>query len=181
MPAPRRADSGVALVTALWNADGTGFGDPHVATAAIADAVTFLSNSWNDRASFLSPQNVGAGSQRDASTTWYRLAVLSGKGPSFPRPAAGTPPQDFGTDGGVHNFLRFVERWSGDTLNFRGAIASFFFNRQGVGTYKCCTNVYSPPARAFAFDVEFLDPALLPPQTPMFRDLNTTGFRQVIQ
>ena len=161
-----------------WNANAAGFGDPHVATAVIADAVTFLSNSWNDVSSFTSPQNPAG---RRASTTWYRLAVLSGKGPAFPRPSAGGPPQDFGTDGGVHNFLRYVERWSGRTLNFRGAIASFYFNRQGMGTYKCCRNVYGPPARAFEFDVEFLNPNLLPPQTPMFRDINTTGFRQVIR
>jgi hypothetical protein len=37
--------------------------------------------------------------------------------------------------------------------------------------------VYSPPTRGYSFDVEFLDPALLPPKTPMFRDINTTGMR----
>ena len=163
-----------------WNANG-GFGDPHVATAVIADSVTFLSNGWNDYTSFRRPNRVNGANARVAQTTWYRVAVLGGKGPSFPRPTAGGPPQDFGTDGGVHNFLRMVERWSGKTLNYRGSMASFYFNRQGIGTYKCCSNVYTPPTRAFVFDTDFLDPALLPPFTPMFRDINTTGFSQVIR
>jgi hypothetical protein len=58
-------------------------------------------------------------------------------------------------------------------------MASFYFNRQAAGTYKCCTNVYTPPTRAYSFDVEFLDPSLLPPKTPMFRDVNATGFFQI--
>jgi len=155
-----------------------GFGDPHVATAIMADALTLLSNSWNDRSSFLTPEDpVG----RSATDTWYRLAVISGKGLSFPRPTAWASGQDFGTDGGAHNFLRYLEDWGGRTLNYRGAIASFYYNRQAVGTYKCCTNVYKPPTRGYNFDVDFLTPALLPPRTPMFRDVNTTGFTQITQ
>ena len=157
---------------------GAGFADGNAASSIAADAVTFLSNSWNDRNSLSSPNNPTG---RAASTTWYRVAVLSGKGRSFPRPAAGGPPQDFGTDGGVHNFLRYLESWTGDTLHYMGAIASFYYNRQAVGTYKCCNNVYDPPTRAYTFDLEFLEPELLPPLTPMFRDVNTTGFTQVIQ
>jgi hypothetical protein len=149
----------------------------NAATSIAADAVTLLSNSWNDRSSLAWPNDPTG---RPASTTWYRVAVLSGKGRSFPRPAAGGPPQDFGTDGGVHNFLRYLESWSGDTLNYMGALASFYYNRQAVGTYKCCTNVYDPPTRAYTFDLNFLEPELLPPLTPMFRDVNTTGFTQVI-
>ena len=71
--------------------------------------------------------------------------------------------------GGTHNFLRYLERWSGRTLTYRGSMITFYFNRQAVGTYKCCRNVYSPPTRAYVFDTDFLDPNLLPPLTPMFR------------
>ena len=38
--------------------------------------------------------------------------------------------------------------------------------------------VYSVPVRAYSFDTDFLDPSLLPPLTPVFRDLNTLGFSQ---
>jgi hypothetical protein len=172
------ASENPVYVQGNYNADATGFGNPHVAAAIIADAVTLLSNAWNDNTSFTSP-NDPAG--RPAVETWYRMAIIAGKGVTFPRPDNGNPPLDFGTDGGVHNFLRYLENWSDRRLNFRGALASFYFNRQAVGTYKCCQNVYSPPTRVYAFDTDFLLPNLLPPHTPMFRDVNTTGFTQVIR
>ena len=116
---------------------------------------------------------------RNASTTWYRLAIIGGKGLSFPRITGA--PADFGTDGGAHNFLRYLEDWGGQTLNYRGAIASMFTSRQAVGTYKCCSDVYTPPTRGYNFDTDFLTPALLPPRTPMFRDVNITGFAQIVR
>ena len=102
------------------------------------------------------------------------MAIVAGKGRAFPRPS--DTPNDFGTDGGTHNFLRMIERWSSRTLNYRGAMITFYDNRQAIGLYKCCSDVYGPPARAFAFDVDFLDPNQLPPATPMFRDINVLGF-----
>ncbi len=158
-----------------WNASGS-FVGAHVATSVIADAVTLLSNNWNDHRSFLYPHNPGL---RPGTETWYRLAIIAGKGPSFQRPTAGSPYQDFGTDGGVHNFLRLLEDWNG-TIHYRGSLATFYFNRQAVGTFKCCTNVYNPSTRDYQFDLDFLTPALLPPRTPMFRDVNAIGFTQVL-
>ena len=160
-----------------FNANAAGFGNPHVGASVIADTITLLSSSWNDLQSFLNPYVV---TNRNAVTTWYRVALVSGKGMSFQKPAVGAPPNDFGTDGGVHNFLRYLEDWNGQTLNYRGSIVSFYYNRQAVGTYKCCTTVYSPPTRGYNFDIDFLTPTLLPPRTPMFRDVNVTGFTQLI-
>ena len=161
-----------------YNANNT-FSGAHVACSLIADSVTFLSNSWSDAKSFTYPHSLsGGGAGRTASTTWYRTALIAGKGLPFPQP--GSTPQDFGTDGGVHNFLRLLENWGGQTLNYRGSMISLYINRQAVGLYKCCTNVYSPPTRGYNFDVEFLQPSLLPPRTPMFRDVNITGFTRLI-
>jgi hypothetical protein len=176
MPGLTVASENPVYIEGNWNANDAGFGNPHAATAVLADAVTLLSQDWNDWASLVNPHDPG---DRQAETTWYRVAIISGKGRSFPQPA-GTA-QDFGTDGGAHNFLRYIEDWGGEQLNYRGSIASMFFSRQAVGTYKCCTTVYSPPTRGYVFDVEFLQPALLPPRTPMFRDVNVTGFAQVIR
>jgi len=162
------------------NSAGGGFNDPHVASAVLADAFTFLSNSWNDVNSFSSPYDPGSRSANlnGVTNAWYRVAVLAGKGPGFPW-ITGTN-NDFGSDGGVHNFLRYIESWGGETLNYRGSIVSMFYNRQAVSVYKCCTTVYSPPTRGYNFDTEFLDPSKLPPRTPMFRDINTTGFTQIM-
>jgi hypothetical protein len=164
------------------NSAGGGFNDPNVGASVNADAVTLLSKNFNDVNTFAFPyafSSVTSGSPvRNATTTYYRTAILSGKGLSFPQPA-GTG-QDFGTDGGVHNFLRYIENWSGQTLNYRGSIISMYANRQAIGAFKCCTTVYSPPSRGYNFDTEFLTPSLLPPRTPLFRDINTTGFSQLL-
>ena len=90
---------------------GVGFGNTpavdHVSAAVIADAVTFLSNAWNDIRSFDLAFDV---TRRQASTTWYRLAIIAGKGLNFPRPTNNAGDHtDFGTDGGAHNFIRYVE------------------------------------------------------------------------
>jgi hypothetical protein len=170
-----------------YNEDNNNFDDStdnHVAAAVIADAVTLLSNNWTDIRSFNCPHTMsdpcnGTRAGRKASTTWYRVAIIAGKGKSFDHPGGGRY-KDFGTDGGVHNFLRFLENWGGQNLNYRGSIVSLYYNRQATGTYKCgddgYNNVYSPPTRGYKFDDEFLDPKRLPPETPMFKDINITGF-----
>jgi hypothetical protein len=85
----------------------------------------------------------------------------------------------FGTDGGVHNFLRFLEDWTGQTLNYGGSMVSLFYSTYNTGTFKCCNDaVYHPPNRNYQFDTDFQDPAKLPPGTPMFRDINNLSFRQ---
>jgi hypothetical protein len=199
---PGAVPCGLAIATEnpayIWgdfnaNSAGGGFGDPNVAVSVNADAVTFLSNGFNDVNTFAFPYaNAGGTIVRIATNTgnnaYYRTAIMAGKGVSFPQPT-GTA-ADFGTDGGVHNFLRYIENWGGGTvagvtvpgqaLNYRGSIISMYYNRQAVGLYKCCTTVYSPPSRGYAFDTEFLTPSLLPPRTPLFRDVNTTGFTQLL-
>ncbi len=169
------------------NSGGGGFNDPNVAVSVSADAVTLLSANFNDVNSFAFPFLYPYTSTtcppscnvRNAVTTFYRTAIMAGKGLSFPQPFT-TDPQDFGTDGGVHNFLRYIENWGGQTLNYRGSIISMYYNRQATGAFKCCTTVYSPPTRGYDFDTEFLTPSLLPPRTPLFRDVNTTGFTQLL-
>ena len=154
--------------------DGT-WGGVSVAAAIEGDAVTFLSNNWNDVNSFAFPYNVN---NRTAKPTAYRAAIISGKGIPFPSIAGQA--QDFGTDGGVHNFLRFLENW-GVVCHYRGSMVSFYYNRQGIGTYKG-TSVYNPPSpRDYSFDTNFsLAPACLPPRTPSLRSVNTIGFSQEI-
>jgi hypothetical protein len=106
--------------------------------------------------------------------------MIAGKSIAFPKPgwaAAG----DWGTDGGVHNFMRMLEDWGGQTISYRGAMISLYTARQMIGIYKANSNVYAPGTRAFAFDTNFLQPTLLPPGTPMFRDVNTLRFRQILR
>jgi hypothetical protein len=157
------------------NFGGNGWSDAHVATSIVADAVTLLSNNWNDVNSFSMPYSFA---NRGASPTWYRAAIVAGRGISFSQPAGSAT--DFGTDGGVDNFLRYVENWGGQNLHYRGSMISLYYNRQAIGVFKCCNTLYRPPTRDYSFDVEFLQPQLLPPRTPLFRDVNTTGFTQLL-
>jgi hypothetical protein len=164
------------------NSAGNGFADPSVAASVAADAFTLLSDDWNDVNTFNSPFNAN-GRTSNTANVYYRLGVVAGKGISFPIPGwdstAVDGSQDFGTDGGVHNFLRYLEKWNGQ-LNYSGSIVSLYYNRQAVGLFNSGGNNYSPPKRGYSFDTNFLNPLLLPPRTPMFRDVNTTGFTQLL-
>ncbi|MGA7921895.1 MAG: pilus assembly PilX N-terminal domain-containing protein [Candidatus Acidiferrales bacterium] len=155
-------------------ADGSWSGSS-VAASVVGDTVTLLSDNWNDVNTFMFPYNLGG---RTAVQTAYRVALIAGKGIPFPQPAG--QPNDFGTDGGVHNFLRFLENWP-VSCYYQGSLVSFYYNRQGVGTYKTGNYVYSPPDRHYSFDTNFtLGPAYLPPNTPQLRSVDTTGFSQEI-
>jgi hypothetical protein len=154
-------------------------GSDHASAAVIADTVTLLSNSWSDLNSFANPTVVN---NRNAGTTWYRVAIASGKNKNFPLPTwAGSPgvPADYGTDGGVHNFLRFLEDWGGQTANYKGSMASLYYSQYATGVFKCCGTVYNAPTRNYAFDLDFTDINRMPPGTPTFRDVVNLGFQQV--
>src|SRR5262249_25388330 len=60
-----------------YNATTDPSAEPNVPAAILADAVTLLSNNWTDAQSFKAPNNP---TQRPATTTGYRFAVLAGKG-----------------------------------------------------------------------------------------------------
>ena len=166
------------------NIGGAGWGSTEVASSVAADAVTLLSDQWNDVNSFSGPYCISGANgcivTRNGNTSWYRTAIVAGGTLAFPQPNYGGVPRDYGTDGGVHNFLRYIEAWGG-TLNYQGSIIDLYTSRQANGTFKCCTTVYSPPTRGYNFDTNFLNPTLLPPRTPLFRDVNTTGWTRVMQ
>jgi hypothetical protein len=156
--------------------------ETHIACAIIADAITLLSNSWNDIHSF-NAANTTSG--KPPSSTSYRFASVTGKTISFTQPTSWgspNPETNFGMDGGAHNLLRQLEGWSqSETIDYRGSIVSFYTSRQAVGIFKCCLDTYTPPARVYNFDTDFLLPDRLPPGTPMFRDVNTLTFRQLLR
>jgi len=174
----------------------------HVPASVMGDALTLLSNNWTpgaqsgytsgDASSFASPTwqsgHTGCGlnpgpNQRCATTTYYRMAVMAGKTIPFTAYNGTTAQlawgvQDTGTDGGVHNFLRYDEDWGSATLNYLGSLASFYFSQQATGIYKCCNTVYSPPTRNYTFDTDFQSISKLPPGTPRFTDVNALSYYQ---
>jgi hypothetical protein len=174
----------------MWNNPTSGKEPNHAAAAVIADAVTVLSNNWQDAglpnpASGKSSDQVPGSmwsttnsSSQNAATTYYRVAIAAGKSLNFNNPT-GNPDGYFGTDGGLHNFLRFLEDWSGQTLNYKGSLVSLYYSTYDTGTFKCCNIVYNPPNRNYTFDPLFAQPQNLPPGTPMFRDVDNLSYRQI--
>jgi hypothetical protein len=173
----------------------------HSAASIIADAVTLLSNNWQDAGistTYLAAANQTNGSlenpihpdgtagdspNRLSANTYYRAAVAAGKVIAFDNPA-NNPDAYFGSDGGVHNFLRFLEDWNAPgggsqrSLYYKGSLVSLYWNTYATGSYKCCNLVYHPPDRQYTFDPLFSSPQNLPPGTPMFRNVDNLSYRQ---
>jgi hypothetical protein len=147
----------------------------HSAASVIADTVTVLSNQWSDANSLLNSTNLG--SRTTSADAYYRTAIAAGKNIPFPQPTFAGVAKDFGTDGGMHNFLRYLEDW-GNTLHYNGSQVSMYYSEYDTGTFKCCTVVYSPPTRDYYFDTLFLNPNNLPPATPMIQDIVNLSFHQ---
>lgn len=147
----------------------------HIPASIVADAVTILSNNWNDAQSFASPYDEG---NRIGTTTQMRFAMIAGD--TLANRA--TTPNQGGIspklNGGVHNFKRFLERWTGNRLDYTGSLINLYNSHNNNGSFKCCNTVYDPPIRNWVFDSTFLDPARLPPGTPFFQYVQTTGFQR---
>jgi len=177
----------------IWNTPAGADQAGMAAAGIVADAVTVLSNAWVDVNSLYNvwPTNPYTGVNsvgfnvpapaRTATTTFYRVAIAAGKNMNFPFPGWETNADyGFGTDGGVHNFLRYIEDWNGSTLNYEGSLVSLYYSTYATGTFKCCNySVYTPPTpRNYIFDPDFTQPQNLPPGTPLFRDIDNLSYRQ---
>ncbi len=149
----------------------------HIPASIVADAVTILSNGWNDAESFSSPYNQGS---RIATPTQIRFAMIAGDTISTRQNAVnqGSSVNGQNENGGVHNFKRFLEIWSGVRLDYAGSLINLYNSRNNNGAFKCCNTVYNPPIRNWVFDKTFLDPGRIPPGTPFFQYVQTTGFER---
>lgn len=111
--------------------------------AVLGDAIMILSNSWTDSNSSATLTS------RKASNTTINAAILSGIVPTDP-----SFPGKLAYSGGVENFPRFLEDWSGRTFTYTGSMVQLFYSKQAVGRWGK-DNVYNPPNRAWAFDTNF--------------------------
>jgi hypothetical protein len=118
--------------------------------AVYSDAVTVLSSAWN-------PLNSSSGiSSRTAVDDTVNAAFLTGNVPSN------------GTyySGGVENFPRFLENWSGHTFTYNGSMVCMFNSQVATAPWPGTGTVYNPPTRNWAFDLNFNNPAKQPPMMP---------------
>ena len=139
-----------------FNATGSALGKTDTSEAKpaslIGDSVNILSTKWSDANSGLAIGN------RSAGDTTVNAALLGGIVPSNGKYYSG----------GVENFPRFLENWSGTTLTYNGSMVVMFKSKIATAPWGGA-DVYNPPARNWAFDINFLDATKLPPGTPEVR------------
>jgi hypothetical protein len=119
--------------------------------ALLGDAITILSGSWKD--TYNSSTNI---SGRIPSATTVNAATLEGIVQST----------NSNYSGGVENFLRLEENWSGVTLTYNGSIVVMFPSQYATHFWPGTGSIYNPPNRNWAFDLNFTNPGKLPPLTP---------------
>ena len=102
--------------------------------AIVADAVNVLSNAWLDSASGTTPP---------ATPTTVNAGIISGN----------VPTGNGNYSGGVENFPRFLENWSGKAFTYYGSMIQLYKSQQAVGRWG---PGYSPPIRAWYFDTNFV-------------------------
>jgi len=73
--------------------------------------------------------------------------------------------------GGAHNLGRFLEDWTGRTFTYNGSMVVLFPSYMATKPFQQPGAYYYPPARDYAFDLNFLDGTKLPPGTPDLRVL----------
>jgi hypothetical protein len=138
-------------------------------SSLVCDAVTILSENWDDTYG----KKIQMGS-RNASDITVNAAFLSGIVPSQ---------EDFNGgrhySGGVENFPRFLENWSGTTMTYNGSMVVMFESRKATGYWNAPGNYYNPPKREWAFDTNFMDIEKLPPGTPQVRKLQRSQWNVV--
>ncbi len=147
-----------------------------VGAAVVADAITILSNRWGDVNGDGDTTDAGDGdlaysqltmNNRNAWSTTVNAALMLGNTDTVPGVVY---------NGGVENVLRFIERWTGDTLTYLGSIVDLWNSTVATGAWSYGDPIYTAPVRDWGFDTDFLDPANLPPGTPNVYTIRVLGW-----
>ena len=122
----------------------------------VGDAITILSDAWQDK-------NSGSGvAPAGAASTTVNAAILTG--------AVETTLGHY--SGGMENFPRFLENWgSANVFTYNGSMIKMFPSLYATNVWGKA-NVYSPPKRNWAYDANFDNLSKLPPKTPSLLKVN---------
>lgn len=130
----------------------------------MADAVTFLSNAWESNG--YDSYSTNYKTDRTASSTTVNASYVTGN--------IETTDSDY--NGGFENLPRFLEDWGNRTFTWSGSAVNLWNSEQAIGTWN--GSYYSPPNRDWKYDTDLNDPNRLPPETPVVRVFQRTGWRQ---
>jgi len=154
-----------------------------IPAAIMSDTFNPLSNNWKDAVSSttFSPicpngaacsTNSGTGNaavatnNRVATNTTVYAAVMSGTDTTGN--VEGTGGQGGAYNGGLENYPRFHEYWTGLTFTYLGSFVSLNQPRKSNGTWVYGAARYTAPTRLWDYDTRFNNAANLPPLTPRF-------------
>lgn len=130
-----------------------------IPAAVMADSINVLSTNWSD-----GNAHSGLGS-RVAANTIINAAFLAGTDTTGGVDGSGG--QNGAYNGGLENYPRFHEDWSGGkVLTYRGSFVSLGTPRHVNGPWSAQS--YNPPNRDWNYDTSFNNAANLPPITPRF-------------
>jgi hypothetical protein len=115
--------------------------------SVMGDAIMILSNSWVDANS---SADITTTTLRNATDTTINTAILGGIVPTDPTIAGNKA-----YSGGVENFPRFMENWSGKTLTYNGSMVELFKSQQAIGRWGTSSQSYNPPVRNWAYETLF--------------------------
>jgi hypothetical protein len=142
--------------------------------ALLGDAVTFLSTGWLDAAHAAFPLNP----TNSTGEMWVFAAVAAGHSATpCDYAVAGCAGNNYG--GGLENFPRFLERWTGVQMHYRGSLVSLFQSQAANRHLWSWRHYYDPPSRDWQFDTRFRDPTQLPPGTPVSATVSQIAYRPV--
>lgn len=133
--------------------------------AVIADAVTVVSANWTSG----NYNTVSSLNSRTPANTTINTALISGIVAS----------DGHAYSGGVENYIRLLENWSGKRLTYYGSIINMYQSQQATAPWQNTGAYYNAPARNWYFDTNFLDPRKLPPGTPITRSLKRGQWAQI--
>jgi hypothetical protein len=171
----------------VWNTTSSAC-DNKKPAAIMSDSLNVLSNNWNmnDFASCnvtaATPANGGCAKATypapTASETRVNAAFLAGTDSTGG--VEGVAGQDRNIyNGGLENYPRFHENWSGFTLRYRGSFVSLNQPLRVNGRWD--DQNYSPPSRDWNYDTDFNNAANLPPISPRFVYLRQERFSREFQ
>ncbi|MCE5231158.1 hypothetical protein LLG95_16400 [bacterium] len=123
-----------------------------------ADALSVLSNNWSDA-------NSSTYSKRKATKTTVNCVCMQG----IVATAGGN------YSGGVENYFRLLEQWSGVELKFSGSIINMWLSEQALGIWRQSGNYYTPPNRNWSWDTA-LGGLSGPPGAPCVIELRRTAW-----
>ena len=137
-----------------------------VPAALLSDALTVLSPNWADSEGFTAYSQ--SSTANDAADMTINAAIVTGTMPS-----TGTSGTTF--SGGVHNLPRLLEDWSSHTLWLNTSILRLWNSQMATNQFRNPAGFnptpvnpyYNPPTRKYSFDLNFINPAKVPPGIPV--------------